>query len=216
MKSEESKDIEVTFPEDYHAQELKGQPVTFKVTVHEIKKKVLPELNDEFVEDLKYDDVHTVDELKDYTKKQLQERKQENAKKDAEEKLIDELSEITEVNIPEVMIKSEIDSMVQNYQMNFMQQGLALEQFLQMTGQSMETFRDGLKEDAEKRIKVNLALSEIAKLENIEVSDDEVNDEYQKMADTYSMSVDDIKLYVSDADIKSDLKIQKTLDSLKK
>ena len=216
MKTEETKEIDVTFPDTYHVEELKGQPAKFKVTVHEIKKKVLPELNDEFAAELKYENVNTVEDLKKYTKDNLLKRKEDDNKRKAEDDLIDKLVEMTEVDIPDVLVKSETDNIVQNYEQNFMQQGFSLAQFLQMTGQKMEDFRDSLKENAIKRIKVNLALDEIGKLENVEVSDDDVNEEYKKMSEMYSMDIEDVKKYVPASSIKSDLKYQKTLDFLKK
>ena len=216
MKAEETKEIDVTFPDTYHVEELKGQPAKFKVTVHEIKKKVLPELNDEFAAELKYENVNTVEDLKKYTKDNLLKRKEDDNKRKAEDDLIDKLVEMTEVDIPDVLVKSETDNIVQNYEQNFMQQGFSLAQFLQMTGQKMEDFRDSLKENAIKRIKVNLALDEIGKLEKVEVSDDDVNEEYKKMSEMYSMDIEDVKKYVPASSIKSDLKYQKTLDFLKK
>ena len=216
MKSEESKEIDVKFPDDYHAEEMKGQPATFKVTVHEIKKKVLPELNDEFVEELKYENVKTVEDLKNYTKENLLKRKQDEAKRKAEDDLVDKLAEITEVEIPDALLKSETDNIVANYEQNMMQQGFSLADFLKMTGQKMEDFRDSLKENAIKRIKVNLALDEISRKEKVEVSEDDINEEYKKMSEMYSVDVEDVKKYVPADNIRSDLKSKKTLDLLKK
>ncbi len=216
MKAEESKDIEVKFPDDYHAEEMKGQPATFKVTVHEIKKKVLPELNDEFVSELKYENVKTVEDLKNYTRENLLKRKSDDAKRKAEDDLLDKLTEITEVEIPDALLKSETDNIVSNYEQNMMQQGFSLADFLRMTGQKMEDFRDSLKENAIKRIKVNLALAEISKKENIEVKDDDINEEYKKMSEMYGMDVEEVKKYIPADNIKSDLRSQKTLDLLKK
>jgi len=216
MKAEETKEIQVTFPSDYQAENLKGKAATFKVTVHEIKKKVLPLLDDEFVKELKIKDVNTVDELKAYTKKNLTENKERDAKNKAEEDLMNKLSEITEVDIPEIMIKSETDAMVQNYEQRMNQQGITLAKFMEITGQTMDQLRDSMKEDAVKRIKINLALTEIGKKENIEVTDEDVDAEYTKMADMYGMPVEEIKKYIQAENIKDDLKLQKTLDSLKK
>ncbi len=215
MKSEETKEIEVIFPEDYHAEDLKGKPAKFVVTVHEIKKKVLPELNDDFVKELKIDNVETVDQLNEYTRNNILKRRQENAERDAEQALIEKLAEKTEVDIPEVMIGSELDSMVKSYEANLMQQGLGLQQFLQFTNQTVEQLKDSLREDAIKRIKTNLALTEISKLENVQVNDDDINDEYKKMSEMYSMPVEDIEKYVPRDTLIDDLKLQKTLDLLK-
>ena len=216
MKAEETKDINVTFPEDYHASDLKGKDAVFKVTVHEIKKKVLPELNDEFVAEQKIENVNTVEELKNYTKENLSKRKENEAANKAENDLLDKLAEITEVEIPEVMVNSELDAMVQNYEQRMMQQGLSLQQFLQITQQTMEGLRDSMKEDAKKRIKINLALDEIAKKEKIAVTEDDLNAEFQKMADMYGMDVEEVKKYVPDSTLKDDLRLQKALDLLKK
>ena len=216
MKAEETKDINVTFPEDYHASDLKGKEAVFKVTVHEIKKKVLPELNDEFVAEQKIENVNTVEELRNYTKENLSKRKESEALNKAENDLMDKLVEITESEIPEVMVNSELDMMVQNYEQRMMQQGLSLKQFLDITKQSMDDLRNSMKEDAVKRLKINLALDEIAKKENVEVLEEDLNAEYQKMADMYGMDVEEVKKYVPDSTLKDDLRLQKALDLLKK
>ncbi|MBQ1378493.1 MAG: trigger factor, partial [Erysipelotrichaceae bacterium] len=188
----------------------------FTVTVHEIKKKVLPELNDEFVKELKYDGVNTVDELRNYTKDNLAKRKESEAANKAESDLMDKIAEITEVEIPEVMVKSELDNMIQNYEARMMQQGLSLAQFLKITNQTVDQLRDSMKDDANKRIKINLALDQIAKSENVTVNDEDLNSEYDKMAEMYGMPVDDVKKYVPADTLKDDLRMQKALDLLKK
>lgn len=216
MKPEETKEINVTFPADYQAESLKGKETTFKVTVHEIKKKVLPVLDDEFVKEQKIENVNTVDELKKYTKDELTKQAEAQATNKADEDLMDKLAEMVNVDIPEVMIKSEQDSLVQNYEQRLMQQGISLDQFLKITNQTKDALRDQMKDDAIKRIKINLGLAEIAKKDNIVVSDDDIKAEYDKMAEMYQMPVDDIKKYISEDSLKDDLKLQKTLDSLKK
>ena len=216
MKPEETKDINVTFPEDYHAENLKGKDVRFTVTVHEIKKKVLPELNDEFVKELKYDNVNTVEELRNYTKENILSRKENDARNRAETDLMDKIADITEVEIPEAMVKSELDSMVQNYEARMMQQGISLAQFLQITNQTIDQLRDSMKDDASKRIKINLALAEIAKSENVTVNEEDLKSEYDKMAEMYAMPVEEIRKYVPEDTLKDDLRMQKALDLLKK
>jgi len=216
MKAEETKDIDVTFPDNYQAENLKGKAAKFTVTVHEIKKKVLPELNDEFVKELKYDNVNTVEELRNYTKENISKRKEDDAKNRAESDLMDKIADITEVEIPEVMVKSELDSMIQNYEARMMQQGISLAQFMKITGQTMDQLRESMKDDAKKRIKINLALSEIAKLENVEVNDEDLNNEFKKMSEMYGMSEEEVRKYVPEDTLKDDLKLQKTLDLLKK
>lgn len=216
MKPEETKDIMVTFPEDYQAENLKGKETRFTVTVHEIKKKVLPELNDDFVKELKYENVNTVEELKNYTKENILSRKKTDAQNKADNDLMDQLAEITEVEVPEAMIKSETDSMIQNYESRLMQQGISLAQFLQITNQSVDGLRDSMKEDAIKRIKINLALGEIAKSEDVSVGQEDVDKEYENMANMYGMPVDEIKKYVPEETLKDDLRMQKALELLKK
>ena len=216
MKSEETKDINVKFPEDYQAENLKGKDAIFKVTVHEIKKKVLPELNDEFVKELKYENVNTVDELRTYTKDRLQKQKEYTATSKAEDELLTKLAEIVEVDIPQVMLDAELNNMVSSYEQRLMQQGIPLEQFLKMTNQTTVSLKDSMKDEANKRIKINLALTEIAKKENIVVSDEDIANEYKKMAEMYGMSEEDLKKYIQADDLKYDLKLQKSIDILKK
>ena len=216
MKPEETKEIKVTFPEDYQAENLKGKETTFKVTVHEIKKKVLPVLDDEFVKEQKIKDVNTVDELKAYTKDYLLKEKQRQATSKAEEDLLTKLSDICEVEIPDIMLNSELDAMVQNYEQRMAQQGITLKQFMDLTKQTMEELRESMKEDAIKRIKINLSLDEIGKKEKVEVTTEDTDAEYKKMSEMYGMEVDEIKKFVPEENIKSDLKLQKTLDLLKK
>ena len=216
MKAEETKDINVTFPQDYQADNLKGKDAVFKVTVHEIKKKVLPLLDDEFVKQQKIKDVNTVDELKNYTKDYLLKEKQRLATNKAEENLMDELAKIVDVEIPDVMLNSEIDALVSNYEQRMSQQGITLKQFMELTGQTMEKLRDSMKDDAIKRIKINLALDEIRVKEKVEVNDDDIKAEYEKMSTMYGMSVEDLKKYIQEDNLREDLKLQKTLDYLKK
>ena len=216
MKAEEERDINVKFPEDYHEESLKGKDATFKVTVHEIKKKVLPALDDEFVKELKFENVNTVEELKKYTLDRLTAQKEDNAKKDADEKLSEELIKLVEVEIPEVMITSEEDNMVNQYEQRLIAQGLQLDQFLKITGQTRDQFKQTMKDDAEKRVKINLALEEIAKLENVQVSEEDINKEYDNMANMYGMKVEEIKMYVPEENIKDDLRLTKALDLLRK
>ncbi len=215
MKTEEEKDIMVDFPEDYHAEELKGKPARFHVTVHEIKKKVLPEYNDEFVKELKIDDVETVEAYESYIRKNIEQRKQDQATQDAENKLIDDLAEIVEVDIPEVMVETELQSMVQNYETRLMQQGISLSQFLQLTGQTVDGLKDSMREDAIKRVKINLGLAEIVKQENVEVTADDVSAEYERMAELYGLTSEELHKYVPEDTLLDDLKLQKALDLLK-
>lgn len=216
MKSEEERDIDVTFPENYHVDDLKGKPVVFKVKLHEIKKKVLPELNEEFVKSLKLDKVETVDQFKEHVKKSLLDSKKYDAENKASEKLVEDLITKIEVDIPEKMIESEKDSIVSDYAQRLMSQGIQLDQFLKMTGQDVQSFKEGFKDEAVKRIKTTLALKEIAKIESLTATAEDIEEDFKKLADQYKMTVEDIKKYIDESQIKSDLTLRKALDFLKK
>lgn len=215
MKSEESKDITLTFPEDYQAEDLAGQEVVFKVTVHEIKKKVLPELNDEFVKSLALENVNTVDELKEHFRKQIMDRKVNDATSTATNQLMDKLAENTVIDIPEVMINEEVENSIRNYESQFNQQGVTLNDFLKITNQTMESFREAQKESAEKRVKMDLILEAIAKAENLAPTDEDVEKEYQRWADAYGMKVEDIKSVLNADMLKKDLLKSLALDFVK-
>ncbi len=217
MKSEEEKDINVTFPENYHAEELKGAAVVFKVKVHEIKKKVLPELNDEFVSELSYENVTNVAELRDYLKNQLETTRKSQAENLAIDALIDQLTSTSKIDIPEVMINSEIDSLMNEYNQNLMAQGMSFEQFKQITGQTDQDLRNMMKDEAEKRVRTSLCLKEIAKVENITVDDADIAKTYEELSERYSgMDVAIIKKYIPEYQVRENLTVEKALDLLKK
>ena len=216
MKADEEKEINVTFPEDYHAEDLKGKAVVFKVKLHEIKKKVLATIDDELVKDLKIKDVNTVDELKNYIKDNLFKNKKAEAENKAVEEMLNKLTEKAEIDIPDVMVTSEQEAMVNDYANRFMQQGIALDQFLKMTGQTIDQLKDSFKEDAKKRVKTTLCLKEVSKLENLKPTNEDIENEFKKMAEQYNMKVEEVKKYVSEIQIKKDLAVQKAVDFLKK
>ena len=216
MKSNEEKEINVSFPDDYHVEDLKGKPVVFKVKLHEIKKKVLATIDDELVKDLKIKDVNTVDELKNYVKDNLLKNKQYEAENKAIEEVLNKLVEGSEIDVPEAMIKREQEQMLNDYAQRFMQQGIALDQFLKATGQTADQMKETFKPEAIKRIKTTLCLSEISKVEKLEATADDIAKQYDDMVKQYGMPVDEVKKYVSEDQIKSELKLQKALDFLKK
>jgi len=210
----ESKDVEVTFPEEYHAAELAGKPAVFKVTVHEIKGKELPELDDEFAKDAD-DEVESLDALKEKIKARLQHNKEHEAEHHVQDSVIDQAVANAEVEIPEVMIENEIDRMTQEFEQRLQMQGMNLELYYQLSGQDQNALREQMKSDAEKRVKTNLTLEAIAKAENIEASDEDVNAELEKMAEMYNMTVDNIKAALGGVEgVKADLKLQKAIDFL--
>ena len=216
MKSEEEREIDVTFPDNYQVEDLKGKPVKFKVKLHEIKKKVLPELNDEFVKTLKIDAVDTLDKFKEHVKKSLLDAKKYDAENVANEKLVEDLINIVKVDIPEKMIENEQESIVNDYTQRMMQQGIQLDQFLKMTGQDIKTFKDNFKDEAIKRIKTTLGLKEIAKKEALSVSEEDIENEFKKMSEQYNMKVEEIKNFVDSHQLKNSLLLNKALETLKK
>ncbi|CAM3082898.1 trigger factor [Paenibacillus sediminis] len=191
MSTGDSKDIEVTFPETYHAEELAGRQAVFKVKLHEIKRKQLPALDDEFAKDVSEFD--TLEEFKADLKKQLAERKKEEAEAVREGIVVDKASENAEVEIPEAMIKSEVKNMMRDFNNRLRTQGMNLEMFLGFSGQTEADLEEQMKDDAEKRVRNNLVLEQIAKEENIQVTDEEVEQELEKMAEQYRRSKDEIR-----------------------
>lgn len=215
MGIEETKDLNVTFPENYGAEELAGQPVVFTVTVHEIKTKVLPELNDELVKGAEIEDVETVEAYRAYAKENLVKKAEEEAERNFENDVLTAICEAAEVEIPEVMIKDETDRLLNDFAQRLAQQGFSLEQFMQMTGQTEEYLRSEMSKDAESKVKVNLVLEAIAKAENFEVSEEDLENEFNSFATMYGMEVEMIKKYISAEMLADDIKNRKALDFVK-
>ncbi|MDP4157016.1 MAG: trigger factor [Bacillota bacterium] len=213
-KAGESKEVTVTFPEEYHAADLAGQPAVFKVTVHEIKGKELPALDDEFAKDAD-DEVESLDELKEKIKTRLKDSKEHEAEHKLRDTLVEKAAANAEVEIPEAMINTEINRMMQEFEQRLQMQGMNLELYFQFSGQDEAALRDQMKEDAEKRVKFNLTLEAIAKAENLEASEEDVNAELEKMAQMYNMTVENIKAALGGTEgITSDLKLNKAVDFL--
>ncbi|MGI6265275.1 MAG: trigger factor [Acutalibacteraceae bacterium] len=212
-KPDEEFDVNVTFPEDYHAEELKGKPAVFKCKLHEIKTREMPELNDEFAKDVSEFD--TLDELKADLKKKLEDSREQEASNAFETALLDQLADGLKADVPQAMYDRRIDEQVQDFGYRLQSQGLDLNTYLQYTGMDMAAFRDGFKEQAEKQVKVRLALEKIAALENVEVSEEDMTAEYQKYADMYKLDVDKVKAVLAEEDLKRDLAVGKALDLVK-
>lgn len=214
LKANDSKDVVVTFPEEYHAEELAGKEATFKCDVNEVKGKEVPELDDELAQELD-ESVKTVDEYKAKLRKDLEDAKLNQAEATEKEEAITKASDNATVEIPEAMITTELDRMMQEFEQRISQQGLNLELYYQFSGQSEEELKAQMKEDAEKRVKTNLTLKAIADAENIEISDADVDAELTKMSEQFGLSVEDIKSTLGNNDILvNDLKIQKVIDLL--
>ncbi len=206
-------DVNVTFPEQYQAEELAGKPALFKVKVKEIKVKELPELDDEFAQEVSEFD--TLDEYKEDIKKKLQEAKENEAKRETESRIIEAIIKDSEMDIPEKMIDTACDQMVEEFARNMQMQGIAFEQYLQMTGSTLEQMKEQVKPQAEARVQSSLVLEAIVDAENIEAKDADVDDEILKMSEQYGMEVEKINEMLRDEDrenIKKDICIKKAAD----
>lgn len=217
MKVNEEKEINVTFPEDYHAEDLAGAAVVFKVTVHEIKSKVLPEIDDELAKDVNIEGVETLEDLQTYTKEQIKVQKQNEADSKFNEELVDTLVANTPIELPDVMVENELDKMLNEIQQNLSAQGATLELYLQIMGKTAEQMREELTEEATRRVKYSLILSEIVKAENIEVTDEEVDEEMKEIASMYGKEVEEVKSLLANQIqyIKDDLAVRKAVQLIK-
>lgn len=208
------KDVEVTFPEEYHAEDLAGKPAVFKVKIHEIKAKELPALDDEFAKDVD-EEVETIAELTEKTKKRLEEAKENEAEGKLREELVAKASENAEVDVPQAMVDTELDRMMKEFEQRLQMQGMNLELYFQFSGQDEDALKEQMKEDAAKRVKSNLTLEAIAAAEDLQVSDEEVEEELSKMAEAYNMPVENIKQAIGSTEaMKEDLKVRKAIDFL--
>ena len=216
MAKGEEKDINVTFPEDYHSEDLKGQPVVFKVKVNEIKEVKIPELDKDFFEDLGMEGIDSKESLEAQVKENIKARRDA----DAENKYIDELLEAAaknvEVDIPDVMISEEQDRILRQYEENLKMQGLTLEQFYQFTNSDEAALKEQMKDEATKRVTYRLMLEAIAKAEKIEITDEKANEEAETLAKRYQMPVDEfLKAFGGIEMIKYDLEMRGAIDVLK-
>lgn len=208
-------EVNVTFPEEYHAKELAGKPAVFKVTVKEIKRKELPELNDEFAGEVS--EFETLEEYKNDVKAKLSLTRQKEAATENENHVVDKVVENATMDIPEPMIDSQVNNMVNDYARRMQSQGLSLEQYMQFTGMTIDTLKEQMKPQAVKRIQTRLVLEAIVKAENITVSDEAVEKEIADMAESYKMEVAQIKEYMGENGIeqmKEDLAVQEAVDFL--
>lgn len=217
MKAGEEKDINVTFPEDYHAENLKGAPVVFKVKVNEVKEVKIPELDKEFFEDLGMDGIDSKEALEKQVKENITAQKDHEAEDKYIDALLAKIAENTEIDVPETMINDETDRMVDQFAEHITMQGISLEQFYKFTNSTKETLKEQYKEEATKRIKYRLILEAIIKAEKITVSDKEVEDKIDEIAKKYNMTKEEVKKqYGENIDyIKYDLEVNKAFDIIK-
>ncbi|WP_312096172.1 trigger factor [Niallia sp.] len=209
-----STEVEVTFPEEYHAEDLAGKPATFKVTVHEIKGKELPELDDEFAKDVD-EEAETLADLKEKIKTRLENDKKHQAEHTVRDTVVEKASENATIDIPSAMIDTEIDRMMNEFEQRLQMQGMNLELYFQFSGQDEAALKDQMKEDAAKRVRSNLTLEAIVAAENIEVTEEEVNAELENMSQMYNMPVDAIKQALGGVEnLQMDIKMRKAIDFL--
>ena len=210
----ESKDVEVSFPEEYHATELAGKPAVFKVTLHEIKGKELPELDDEFAKDVD-DEVETLDALKEKIKSRLEHDKKHQEEHHIQDTVVEKATAASEIDVPEIMFENEVDRMLQEFEQRLQMQGMNLELYFQFSGQNEQALRDQMKEEAEQRVRGSLTLEAIGKAENIEASEEELNEELEKMSSQYNMTVENIRAALGNLDaLKGDIVARKTVQFL--
>ncbi len=212
-KAGESFEINVTFPEDYGAKELASKETVFKITIHEVKRTELPEVDDEFVKDVS--EFNTLDEYKADVKAKITERKQKTAERNFEEALIDELLAHTDVDIPAPMIDNEVDAQVRDYEYRLQMQGGSLDMYFQYTGMNMEKLRESFRPGAERQIRTRLALEAIVKAENIEATAEELEEEYKKIASGYNVELEKVKESIPAAGITEDVVMRKAVELIK-
>lgn len=204
----------MTFPEEYHAEELAGKPAVFKTKINEIKAKEVPELDDELASELD-SNANNVEEFKANLRQQLEEQKKTDAENAQKEEAITLATDNATIDIPEAMVRTEQDRMMSEFAQRIQQQGLDLNTYFQISGQSEDDLREQMKEDAELRVKTNLTLAAIADAENIEVTDEDVDKELETMSEQFNISVEDIKKTLGNTDlVKNDVRVKKVINLL--
>ena len=203
-------EVNVTFPEDYQAEELKGKATTFKCKLHEIKMKELPEVDDEFVKDVSEFD--TLADYKEDLKKKLAESKEKEAADDLENQLIDKLVELVQGEIPEAMYENKIADSIREFGYRLQSQGLNLDTYMKYTGMNVDQMKEGFRPQAERQVKLRLALEKIAALEELKAGEEDLNQEYQKIAEQYKMEADKIKELIPAAELEKDICVEKAIN----
>ena len=214
-EAEKEVEVKVTFPEDYHAEELKGKEAVFKCTVHEIKAKELPEIDDEFAAEVSEFD--TLEEYKADVKAKIKEQKAADGKRNQEDQAVEQAVKNAEYEIPQPMIETQTTQMVEDFAQRIQSQGITLEQYFQFTGLTAEKMMEDMKPQAIKRIETRLVLEAIAKAENIEITDEKVDEELAKMAESYNMEVEKLKEFMGENEkkqMKEDLAVQEAVTFL--
>ena len=217
LKTGEQKDLEVTFPEEYHEASLAGKPVTFKVTIHEVKAQELPELTDEFAKEMD-EEVSSLDELKTKIRTRLENTRKQEADASMRDELVEAATKNATVDLPEVMVENEVERMVQEFTQRIQSQGIDLNMYFQLTGTTEEAMRSEMKEQAEERVKARLVLKQIVADEKIEVTDEETQAELQSMSELYNIPADQLETMLAPQGgletLKGDLQFRKAIDVL--
>lgn len=208
-------EVELTFPEEYHAEELAGKDAMFKVQIHEIKFKELPDLDDEFAKDVD-EEVETLDELKTKKRTELEEQKTQERDNKKREVLIEKVTENATVDIPDVMVETELEQMLREFEQRLQQQGMTLEMYSEFSGQDQNELKAQMKEDAAKRVKTNLTLEAITIAEDLQVEEEDITKELENMAQMYNVDLEQIKQMLGGNTemLEGDMKIRKSIDFL--
>jgi trigger factor len=214
VKAGESKDVEVSFPEEYHAAELAGKPATFKVTVHEVKSRELPELDDEFAKEID-SEVASLDELRSKLKEQTAQEKKDASEAALRDELVEQAAKNADIEIPEVMVEGEVDRMIQEFGQRLQQQGMTLDLYYQFSGQDEAALRAQMKEDAETRVRVSLVLEAIAEAEGVTVGEEDIQEELKTMSGQFNMDTEQIKQILGGTEmLENDIRFKKTIEFL--
>ncbi len=212
-KIDEEFDVNVTFPEEYHAENLAGKPAVFKCKLHEIQTKELPVLDDDFAKDVS--DFETLEELKADAQKKLEERRAAVADDEVTEQIVNALVELLDADVPAAMYENEINESIREFEYRLQSQGLSLDMYMQYTGMDKDAFRDSYREQAEKKVKLRLVLEKIAELEAIEPTAEDIEAEYARMAEMYQIEPEKVKAFIPEDALKEDLAVQKAMDFVK-
>ena len=212
-KAGEEFSIFVNFPEEYQAEKLQGKEAEFKIVLHEIKTKELPEVDDEFVQDVS--DKETLEEYKEELRETVGKRLADEAEKDVDDKIAEKLMELVQGEIPEAMYENQTNEMIRDFENRLRSQGLDMDTYMRYMGMDVNALKGMYRTDAEKRVKLRLALETIAKKENIEVTEADLDEEYGKLAETYKMDVDKVKAAIAADSLSEDVRVQKALDLVK-
>ncbi len=210
----EACDVQVSFPEEYHAEELKGKAAVFKCTVHSVQETVIPTLDDEFAKDVS-ETCETLDALKQEIRDKQMATREEQADHELEEKLLDGVLATLEAEIPDVMVEAQIDTIMQDFSYRIQMQGISLEHYAKMNGMDLTAMRGMFRDQAERQVKVRLSLQKIGELENIVIEDDCLDEEYQNMADSYGLEVEKVRAAIQPETLKGDLRLTRALDAVK-